>query len=368
MTLKEAPSSWQPAEIRVLRRVKDSPRTKRILRAFPSASVCLVDRQQGTLFPDSDEPEPRASKRRLLIGATSSYLRTVEKSERKGLVCFSYRKLVPFSNGCPFRCVYCYLVMNYLKYMPYMKMNVNWERMFDELGRDLFGVDRPVPYNMGEMLDSLALADASGILEELVPFFAAQSHGRLMLLSKSDAADSLLGLEHAGHTTVSWSLNPQSIIDRYELGASSLEERLRAARRVSDAGYPIRFRIDPGIMEEGWEKEYESLVEAIWDHGLQPENITLGTLRLSRWHYSAVGPDAAKVLRGAGALCDSRGERYGRLRYPLDKRLGFYRSLIGAIRRTSVSVPISVCWETKQVFAALRGEISPFCNCRYQSA
>ena len=247
-------------------------------------------------------------------------------------------------------------------------MNVNWETMFDELERDLFGVDRPVSYNMGEMLDSLALADASGILEELVPFFAAQGYGRLMLFSKSGAADALQGLEHAGHTTVSWSLNPQSVIDRYEQGASRLEERLGAAKRVSDAGYPIRFRIDPGILEEGWEREYASLVEAIWDYGLQPENITLGTLRLSRWHYSAVGPEAAEILRGAGVLSERGGERYARLRYPLDKRIGFYRSLIAAIRRVSASVPISVCWETKQVFAALRGQICPFCNCRRQPA
>ena len=353
--------AWNPSEIAVLDKVATHPVTQRLLRCFPHANVIPVSTQRGNPFTASSLDEAAATKHRLFIGETASFVRELDGNLGEGLLCFPYRKLVPFSNGCPFRCAYCYLMLNYRNRQPYIKINVNWNRMLEELERDLFVENKPTGYNMGEMMDSLALADATGILRELVPYFAQSHMGRLMLLSKSDCVDSLLGLEHANHTVVSWSLNPQPVIERYEAGAASLEARLKAAHRVASEGYPIRFRIDPGILIPDWRKHYADLVDVIFNHGLQPENITLGMLRLLPGHYAVTRKAYGIDLHDAGVLEGVHGD--GKLRYPAAERVAFYQHIIDCVRTRSPQTPVSLCRETREVMNALRPHLSPRCNC-----
>ncbi|HBF32920.1 TPA: hypothetical protein DDW35_00005, partial [Candidatus Sumerlaeota bacterium] len=173
--------------------------------------------------------------------------------------------------------------------------------------------------------------------------------------------NSLLGLEHANHAVVSWSLNPQSVIECYEAGAASLEDRLKAAERVAAEGYPIRFRIDPGILIPDWRKHYADLADAIFNYGLQPENITLGMLRLLPGHYAVTRKAYGIDLHDAGVLEGIHGD--GKLRYPATERVAFYQHIIDCVRTRSPQTPVSLCRETREVMNALRPHLNPRCNC-----
>ena len=80
---------------------------------------------------------------------------------------------------------------------------------------------------------------------------------------------------------ISWSINPETIIDKEEIKTARLNERLNAAKLASDAGFKIAFHFDPLIYFSNWEKEYRDLVDQIFD--IIPQDriqwVSFGTLR-----------------------------------------------------------------------------------------
>ncbi len=53
---------------------------------------------------------------------------------------------------------------------------------------------------------------------------------------------------------------------------------IEAARKVSEAGYETRIRIDPMVPVFEWEEHYAGLIDKIFEK-FTPERITLGSLR-----------------------------------------------------------------------------------------
>jgi len=48
------------------------------------------------------------------------------------------------------------------------------------------------------------------------------------MLTKSDNVENLVGLEHNGHTILSWSLNPPEVSEMFETNVPSISERISA--------------------------------------------------------------------------------------------------------------------------------------------
>ena len=356
--------TFKPSTILVWRKVERHPEAARIIGMFPEARVEIIDRQR--MAPTSTRDSERAvaaGKRTLMIGETSSFLRYFDGCLGGGICCAPYFKLVPISNGCPYYCTYCYLAYVYRDYHPFIKININHDRMLQEIHATVLRAQGAVAFNMGEMLDSLALDHVSLLTERLVPFFGQLSHGYLMLLTKSANVTGLLGLAPNAQTVVSWSLNTQRMIETYEIGTASLEERLGAARRCQEHGYRIRLRIDPGILSGDWRSEYAELLHQALAV-LAPENITLGMLRLVPGHFAlarqAYG-GRARALREAGL---SERASDGKLRYPLRQRVEFYRFLIDVIRSLNERMSVGLCRETPDVWSSLSHRCDPHqCNC-----
>jgi spore photoproduct lyase len=356
--------TFRPSTILVWRKVEQHAETARILRMFPQARVRIVDRQRLAPEPVRGFRHPIvAGKRTLMIGEASSFLRRFDGGLGGEVHCAPYFKLVPISNGCPYYCTYCYLGFVYREYLPFIKININYDKMFGEIREAAFDTSSMVAFNMGEMLDSLALDHVTLLAERLVPFFSHLADGCLMLLTKSANIDALLQVAPNPRVVVSWSLNPQRIIEMYEIGTASLKERILAARRCQEHGYRIRLRIDPGILCDGWQLDYADLIRQSLDV-LEPENVTLGMLRLLPRHFDlarqAYGSRAG-ALKAAGLL--ERGSD-GKLRYPFRQRVEFYRFLIDVVRSFSERMSIGLCRETLEVWSDLNHCCDPNqCNC-----
>ena len=77
---------------------------------------------------------------------------------------------------------------------------------------------------------------------------------------------------------MSFSLNANNVASRWEKGAPPVERRIEAGRRLSEAGYAVRVRIDPMVPIEDWEIHYTELIKKVFDR-YTPSRITLGSLR-----------------------------------------------------------------------------------------
>jgi spore photoproduct lyase len=356
--------TFKPTTILLWEQVVDDPEARRILRLFPSAQVRLIERQR---FDFSKNMSPSqallAGKQTLMIGRTLSFVGRFDGGLGPSVRCCPYYKLVPVSNGCPYLCTYCYLAFVYRNYAPFIKININYDTMFKQIRKALASAGGKVSFNMGEMLDSLALDHITNLTTMLVPFFAGLSHGFLMLLTKSSNINNLIAVDPNDKTVISWSLNSRRMIEQHEPGTASLSERIEAARRCQRHGYRIRFRIDPGILHPDWQADYADLIEKTLTI-VKPENITLGMLRLLPGHFhlaiGAYGNRARKLLDHNFV----RGASDYKLRYPPKQRTEFYDHLIDVIRSFDKDVSTSLCRETPEIWRIFKNRCKAGkCNC-----
>ena len=362
--MKDTARTFKPKTILLWQQVAEDPEARRILKMFPSAQVRLIERQRMAFSPEmSPSRALLAGKRTLMIGRTSSFVGRFDGQLGPNVRCCPYYKLVPLSNGCPYMCTYCYLAFVYRNYAPLIKFNINYGTMFKQIRKALAGAGGKVSFNMGEMLDSLALDHITNLTTMLVPFFAGMSRGFLMLLTKSSNIDNLLAVEPNEQTVVSWSLNSRQMIEQHEPGTADLSERIEAAGQCQQHGYRIRIRIDPGILHPDWRADYAELVEKTLTN-VKPENVTLGMLRLLPGHFllatGAYGNRAGKLLSHNFV----KGASDRKLRYPQEQRIEFYRHLIDVIRSFDKNVSIGLCRETPEIWSTFKDRCEAGkCNC-----
>lgn len=356
--------NFKPRTILLWQKVSEHPEAQRIIKMFPLANIHIIKNQHKPPFLDMSPPKSvLAGKRILMIGETSSFVGHFDGQLGPNVRCCPYYKLVPVSNGCPYYCTYCYLAYVYRKFNSFIKVNINYDTMFKQIRKTLSSSQSKISFNMGEMLDSLALDHITNLTTILVPFFSGFSNAYLMLLTKSNNIDNLLSLEPNEHTVISWSLNPSHVVEQYELGTANLDERIKAAKLCQEHGWRIRFRIDPGILQPDWQAGYADLIRKALTV-TAPENITLGMLRMLPGHMRLAAQTYGNHTQKLFNNNLIRGASDGKLRYPINQRVEFYSFLIDAIRGLDKDVSIGLCRETPEIWNIFKERCKPKkCNC-----
>ncbi len=152
-------------------------------------------------------------KRTLVLGVHRS---AVRQSSEEGNTCPNYWHFSPYG-FCPYGCHYCYLAGTPgVWFSPTVKVYVNLPEILAEVDRVARRLSEPTAFYLGKLQDGLALDRLTGGSRQLVPFFAAHPTARMTLLTKSADVENLLGLDHRGHTILSWSLNPPQVTTECE--------------------------------------------------------------------------------------------------------------------------------------------------------
>lgn len=194
-------------------------------------------------------------KRHLIIGVrkTHSYVPNHKVSDF----------LVPYtSSGCTAMCHYCYLVCNYNK-CAYLRLFVNREQMLKKLTDHGERMQRDFTYEIGSNSDLVLENTITGNLAWTIENFSKSRYGCLTFPTKFNQVEPLLGLEHRGKVIMRMSVNPQSIISRFEPGTSGLSARISALNLMCDAGYRVGLLIAPVILTENWKELYAGLITVL---------------------------------------------------------------------------------------------------------
>jgi spore photoproduct lyase len=351
--------NFQPDEVIFEHDSEGSPIFQNLRRALPQVPFRLVD---DIAAANGSVNEARdyfgsAKKKLFLAKHKGEFLKKCPGSE--GQVCCNYF-VINFASNCPMDCSYCYL-QEYLADNPALKVFSNVDDLIDEADATL-KKHRGMFFRIGtgEITDSLALEPYTGMVREILPYFAEQPNVLLELKTKSDCVDGLLDLDPKGRVVVAWSMNPQRVIDDDEQATASLTERLNAARRVQDAGYRLGFHFDPMVEYPGWERDYHSMIEQIfatidWRKlswvSLGVLRDTPGLKRTMRERFSQ-----SRLLTGEQVLCPD-----GKLRYYQPLRVAMYRQMVGWIRRVAPTVKVYLCMESREVWEQVFG-YAPSCE------
>lgn len=263
-----------------------------------------------------------------------------------------------WATGCPFDCSWCYL-KGTLRFLPqktrprvkdYGKIESHVRAFFTDLTHP------KEILNTGEIADSLMCENSGKPFSKfIISIFETQAKHKVLFLTKSTNVKNLLKISSHKQVIISFSLNAEEAARKWEKGAPKISERIAAAKKVIQAGYETRIRIDPMIPIIGWEKSYIKLIDQILEKIL-PERITLGSLRgLQSTINGSSDRTWLKYL--------SESSNWGK-KVEFTTRYQMYSLIIEYLLKKYHYTKVALCKETKAMWQELGMDYKKIkCNC-----
>ena len=322
-----------------------SETAQRAFKIFPKDKISLITED----FFKKSRLSPRQiqdSKKILYIKEfKGTFFKRCPGAKPKLLCCNYY--VLNLGQNCEMDCSYCYL-QSFINF-PAVVIYSNIEKALQELEelKQNYG-GRYIRIGTGEQIDSLSLDDISLYSVKLLDFFKDCPNWLLEFKTKSDNIKNFENIKHKGNIVVSWSVNPEFVVQKEEHGTAGLKQRLNSALKAKSKGFKISFHIDPLIYHEGWQKNYAGLVDqiALLFSPQDLKHISIGALRFQ--------PRQKAIMRkrfGMQSLVCS-GEFFnskdGKLRYHQEMRREMFQFVLNRFKKHSQDWPCFLCMETAE--------------------
>jgi spore photoproduct lyase len=262
-----AARQWRPKRVLVTKAARDWEHGRAIAARAAALGIEVMElpSNQVRLPPQADEKRAYAEAK-----ATLAIVTAPPSKLKLQPIAPSADWRVDLAEGCPAHCSYCYLAGS-LSGPPITRAYANLPEIFavlpDFLGRGRITsrstarAHEGTTYEASCYTDPLALEHLTGSLSALVRHFGQwEAPVQLRFTSKFADVEELLAQEHNRRTRMRASINPPAYA-RFEGGTDPVASRLRALRRMADAGYPVGLTVAPIIAAEGWRVAYGALIE-----------------------------------------------------------------------------------------------------------
>lgn len=268
------------------------------------------------------------------------------------VVCPHFTQLA-WAHGCPADppCAWCYL-MGTFRWESYKTKNhsvpiklKDREEIKKAITAFLDASNlKPHLLNTGELGDSLMTERGAYAFSEFIMSYFKGTKHKVLFLSKLTDVQHFLANKWQKNAILSWSINAVAVASRFEKGMPDAMSRIKAAKKVYDAGYTIRVRIDPMVPIPDWPRHYGDIIDSICSN-FTPERVTLGTLRgLPSTIAAAKDKEWIKYL--------TESSNWGR-KPSFETRMSMYGFAITRFRKHGIK-KIAVCKDTKQVWSELK--------------
>jgi len=283
--------------------------------------------------------------------------KTPVPEKESDVVCPHFLEL-KWAYDCPYNCSWCFL-QSTLRFMPGKTAPVvkPYAKIKQHLETFLQADTNPEILNAGELADSLMHENVEASFSKfIIPLFEEQNRHKVLFLTKSTDVRNLLEIEPHNQAITSFSLNAIPVAERWEK-APHVRKRIEAAKKLYEAGYEVRIRIDPIVPVENWKEDYSDLLRLIFDN-FRPERVTLGSLRGLQ---STI--NNCKDKSWVAYLSES--SNFGK-KVPFHTRLQNYSFLIDELRARYGFNNIGLCKETVATWNALKMDYRKVrCNCTW---
>ncbi len=330
--------------------VRETPMTRRVLERLADQQPDIIDVEDGRKiareFSDEAAEQSRGKHNLLLSGFRGEAIKPCPGT--LNYRCCQY-EILNFGQGCPLDCSYC-ILQGYFS-NPLLTVQADVDAFLDAAAKILReNPDKKWRLGTGEFADSLALDPLTDYARILVEWIRDFPNAVLELKSKAAHVESILNLDHRGSTICAWSVNAPEICRNEEFGVATLDQRLDAARRCQDAGYPLAFHFDPIFHFDGWEDGYHETIRRIFAVA-PPDNIkwiSMGCFRHMPGLEDVIRRRFPKSIAPWGEFI--RGGD-GKRRYPQPLRVAIYRKMLKWIREAGGdNVRVYFCMENEKVW------------------
>jgi len=193
----------------------------------------------------------------------------------------------------------------------------------------------PLWINIGEYTDILCIDHITGYMDQILQWIEEDPELRIQFRTTGTYIDNLLKHNGHGRVRITFNLNTDFAINKYEHGPAMLDEKFEAIKKLlAHGGYDIRIAIEPIIKYDGYEKDYAELIRRIKNEiGLDKvTNIKIGTIRFKtvlKNYIIRLFPDSGLFDDMSLYNAPEPGDK--RWRYTDDERVAIYKMLIDEI-------------------------------------
>ncbi|GGF17493.1 spore photoproduct lyase [Halobacillus andaensis] len=242
-------------------RALEYPLGRKLKKKFEDMNIEIREttshNQVRNLPGENDFQKYRVAKSTLVVGVRKTLKFDTSKP--------SAEYAIPFATGCMGHCHYCYLQTT-MGSKPYIRTYVNVDEIFESAEQYMKErAPEETRFEASCTSDIVGVDHLTHTLKEAIEYFGKSEHGRLRFVTKFAHVDHLLDAEHNGRTRFRFSLNADYVIKFLEPGTSRLDERIEAAAKVAEAGYPLGFIIAPIYLYDEWKEGYRELFEKLED-------------------------------------------------------------------------------------------------------
>ncbi len=128
----------------------------------------------------------------------------------------------------------------------------------------LLNRNKPLSINISEYSDVMALDHLTNMLDELMKYVNKDKEFNFKFRTKAANVSNLLKYNGNGQVRVTFGLNTDYVINNFEIGAASLDERIIAVNKlINKGGYKIDLSLEPIIIYDNYESDYKKLIKRI---------------------------------------------------------------------------------------------------------
>ena len=248
--------------IYIEKQAKDYSQTKKILEKYKNAKVIFIDNYKNIFDKNYKNLD---TKKALIIAKLNS------KSVSRAPCWYWHSESSYFFKtwlNCVFDCSYCYLKWafkndNIVLFVNYDDIKNEIEEKISELRKELS--DAVHWFYSWDYSDIVWIDNLSNFIENFVPFFEKFWDDVMMeIRTKSSNVKPFLDLWFIPkNTEISFSLNPEILVKKYEKWASSLEKRIEAINILLEKWFKVWLRFLPILPVKNWEEVYSEFIAYI---------------------------------------------------------------------------------------------------------
>jgi len=243
------------------KKYKDNEIVKNIISNFKEARILYIDNYKNIFDKNFAW---KTEKSFILAWVKNSILKAPEWYWHSW-----YGYFLKNSINCIYDCKYCYLKWAFKNDIPIIFVN------YDDIKKQVKEVIKNVKYKMqsqekqniwfysSDYSDNLAIDNFTKFTYEFIPFFDSLENVKMEIRTKSANIWNLLRLKPSKNVEIAFSLNPQEIINKYELKTTSLDMRINSINKLIDAGWQVWVRFLPLLEIENYKEIYKEFLEYV---------------------------------------------------------------------------------------------------------
>ena len=249
------------SHIYVEKKVRDHPRTRKILEKYQQARVIEIDHYKDLFCRSRQNYTLQHASQKLILAEKDNQMLYAGAP-----VCQSFGNDNFYYTSCMMNCIYdceyCYLKGMYPS--GNMVIFVNLEDFFESVEQML---KRKALYLcISYDTDLLTLEQTTGYAQAWSQFAAAHA-SRLKIEIRTKCANKHFfeSQEPLSNVIYAFTLSPQAVVERFEHYTPSLSERMECAAKAVSAGFLVRLCFDPMIYVPEWERHYAKMLDQVFE-------------------------------------------------------------------------------------------------------